>query len=73
MGIEIIEIDQQLEAQADVFAFCEMRPSRSLDVAGGKAVFKIAVADVFEDRLPCRQRSGSTWSGQRRSSAVKTF
>src|SRR5262249_56909867 len=55
IGAEVIQIDQQLEAQADVFAFCEMRPSRPLNVAGGKAVLEIATVDMLEDCLPRRQ------------------
>src|SRR5262249_5273783 len=57
VGAEVIQIDQQLEAQADVFAFCEMCPSRSLNVPGGKTVLEIATVDMLEDRLPRRQLS----------------
>src|SRR5215470_7931724 len=55
IGAEVIQINQQLEAQADVFAFREMCPPRSLNVAGGKAVLEIAMVDMPEDCLPRRQ------------------
>src|SRR6516162_8137932 len=55
IGVELTQIDQQLEAQADMFAFCEMCPPRSLNVAGGKAILEIATVDMPEDCLPRRQ------------------
>src|SRR5262249_6374257 len=55
IGVEVTQIDEQLEAQADMFALCEMCPPRSLNVAGGKAVVEIAAVDMLQYCLPRRQ------------------
>jgi hypothetical protein len=52
---EVIEVNEEVEARADMLSFGEVRPSSLVNVAGSKTILKIAILDVLQDG-PCGRK-----------------